>query len=86
MAGLALLSSACGLLPIASPRRIPRIGHLRYGLPELVADRVEAFRQGLAELGYIEGQTINIEWRFTPESAGQGGSSWQPSWSAWAWK
>jgi hypothetical protein len=52
----------------------------------LVADRVEAFRQGLAELGYIEGQTINIEWRFTPESAGQGGSSWQPSWSAWAWK
>jgi putative ABC transport system substrate-binding protein len=23
--------------------------------------------QGLADLGYVEGRTISIEWRFTPE-------------------
>lgn len=43
--------------------RIPRIGFLFYGSsgpsPEL-----DAFRQGLRELGYIEGQNIAIEYRF----------------------
>jgi putative ABC transport system substrate-binding protein len=30
-----------------------------------IESREEAFRQGLRELGYIEGQNIGIEWRFS---------------------
>jgi putative ABC transport system substrate-binding protein len=45
----------------AAPADFPRIGFLTQ-LPESGADR-EGFRQGLRELGYIEGKSINIEWR-----------------------
>jgi len=45
------------------PTKIPRIGYLT--VPSLSSNvaRVEAFRQGLRELGYLEGKTIVIEWR-----------------------
>ena len=33
-----------------------------------MADRVDAFLGGLRDLGYVEGQTIAIEWRFSTES------------------
>jgi putative tryptophan/tyrosine transport system substrate-binding protein len=44
--------------------RVPRIGYLGNSSPSLEPDLVEAFRQGLRELGYIEGQTIVIEYRW----------------------
>ena len=45
------------------PAKVPRIGYLSgAGLSGLAA-RIEAFRQGLRELGYVEGQNIVIEWR-----------------------
>jgi putative ABC transport system substrate-binding protein len=43
------------------PVKVPRIGYLSATRPQ---PRDEAFRQGLRELGYVEGQTILIEWRF----------------------
>jgi putative ABC transport system substrate-binding protein len=44
------------------PAKIPRIGHL---LAAGTGDttRSDAFRQGLRELGYVEGKNIIIEWR-----------------------
>jgi putative ABC transport system substrate-binding protein len=58
--GLALLYG-CRSLPFQPPR-VPRIGFLYPG----VADDplVESFRQGLRELGYVEGQNILADWRF----------------------
>jgi putative ABC transport system substrate-binding protein len=46
------------------PTKIPRIGFL-FGLsPSVITDRVEAFRQGLRELGYVEGKNIVTEYRW----------------------
>src|SRR5262245_59140785 len=48
--------------------KIPRIGFLSAGFPpsrtDLSAIGLEAFRQGLHDLGYVEGQTIVIEDRW----------------------
>jgi putative tryptophan/tyrosine transport system substrate-binding protein len=46
------------------PRKIPRIGYLNPGDAVSRAYRTEAFRRGLKELGYVEGQDILIEYRF----------------------
>jgi len=43
------------------PKKVPRIGYQGAGSPD---ENEEAFRQGLRELGYVEGQNIVIEWRF----------------------
>ena len=46
------------------PKKIRRIGFLTIGSASSATSRFEAFRQGLRELGYVEGQNILIEWRF----------------------
>jgi putative tryptophan/tyrosine transport system substrate-binding protein len=45
------------------PKKIPRIGFLSGGSSGRSAN-IEAFRQGLRDLGYIEGKNIIIEYRF----------------------
>jgi len=45
--------------------KTPRIGFLLDNPPATVASRLEGFRQGLRELGYIEGKNIVIEWRYS---------------------
>jgi putative tryptophan/tyrosine transport system substrate-binding protein len=43
--------------------KIPRIGFVSNTSPSAVAPRLDAFRQGLRELGYLEGKNIVIEYR-----------------------
>ena len=66
LAGLGL-ATGCGMLPPLSPApRMRRIGILR---PVSAGDpQTESIRQGLRELGYIEGQNIHVDYRF---AAGQ---------------
>ena len=49
-------------LAAAQPVRTPRIGVLRAGTPP--DPNVEGFRQGLRDLGYVEGQNVVIEYRW----------------------
>ena len=45
------------------PAKVPRIGFLIATATSVNTARNEAFRQGLRELGYVEGKNIFIEWR-----------------------
>ncbi len=46
------------------PSTVSRIGFLGTDTPGGSANRLEAFRQGLRELGYVEGRNITIEYRW----------------------
>jgi putative tryptophan/tyrosine transport system substrate-binding protein len=48
----------------AQQPKVPRIGFLSAVSPSNISARMEAFRQGLHELGYVEGQNIVIEYRY----------------------
>ena len=60
---------AVGVIAEAQPTKIPRIGYLTGNSPSTNAARIEAFRQGLRELGYVEGKNIIIEWRYSEGKA-----------------
>ena len=51
------------------PKKVPRIGYLAGTSASGIASRIEAFRQGLRELGYVEGKNIVIEYRYADGKA-----------------
>ena len=63
--GLTLLP-ACGPLPYRTqvPLVTHRIGYLSLVSAQAEAGHIENLKQGLRELGWIEGQNLLIEWRF----------------------
>jgi putative ABC transport system substrate-binding protein len=65
---ITLLGGAAAAWPLASraqqSRKVHRIGVLLPGTPASFSLRTEAFLEGLRTLGYVEGQTIAIEWRW----------------------
>jgi len=58
-----VLVTGAAIAEAQQPTKIPPIGYLTTPLLSANAARVEAFRQGLRELGYVEGKNIVIEWR-----------------------
>jgi putative ABC transport system substrate-binding protein len=44
-------------------KKLPRIGYLSSSSPSSAAASIDAFRQGLRDLGYVEGKNILIEYR-----------------------
>jgi len=61
---VAVVLLALGVIAEAQqPTKVPRIAYLTVAPLSANVARVEAFRQGLRELGYVEGKNIVIEWR-----------------------
>src|SRR5512132_4398579 len=60
----AVLFALCYSAWAQQPKKIPRIGFLGASSPSAISARLEAFRQGLRELGYVEGKNIVIEYRY----------------------
>src|SRR5215467_1554267 len=64
----AMLLALCASAEAQQAKKVPRIGYLSAGDPagdpSSNAARIEPFRQGLRELGYVEGKNIFIEWRY----------------------
>ena len=59
-----MLFALCSFVSAQQPARIPRIGILINTPASLQSAQVEAFRQRLRELGYVEGKNILIEYRY----------------------
>jgi ABC-type uncharacterized transport system substrate-binding protein len=59
----AMLFALCFSASAQQPTKVPRIGWLTGGVLSTMSSRHQAFRQGLSDLGYVEGKNILIEWR-----------------------
>ncbi|TMA12272.1 MAG: hypothetical protein E6J89_05120 [Deltaproteobacteria bacterium] len=61
----ALILVSAHLANAQQPKKVPRIGFLfGVGDPSNPPPFVEAFRQGLRDLGYVEGKNIVVEYRY----------------------
>ena len=59
----AMLFALRGVVDAQQPAKGPRIGYLIGARLTAIASRTEVSRQGLRDLGYVEGKNIVIEWR-----------------------
>lgn len=64
LALLAMIVALSASAEAQQPKKVWRIGYLGAASASVNAARIEAFRQGLHEVGYVEGKNIVLEYRF----------------------
>jgi putative ABC transport system substrate-binding protein len=60
----AMFFALCLSTEAQQPTKVPRIGYLAQGATSSSSSNLKAFREGLRQLGYVEGQNIIIEYRY----------------------
>lgn len=59
-----MLFALCVSAQAQQPKKVPRIGYLSSGSPSTNLGYLQAFLQGLRELGYVEGKNVLIEYKW----------------------
>ncbi len=59
-----LLLAPCVSVQAQQPKKVHRLAYLSAASPSSTGHLVKAFREGLRELGYIEGREITIDYRY----------------------
>jgi len=66
-----MLFALCASAQAQQPRKLPRIAYLGGASLSAIPERIEALRQGLRALGYVEGKNIVIEFRWAEGKLGR---------------
>src|SRR5580765_3492222 len=65
----ALILTSIHLAEAQQPPKVPRIAFLLGGSSSFYSARIDPFKQGLKEFGYVEGKNIAIEYRYAERKA-----------------
>jgi len=71
---ISALGSAAAMWPLAAHAQqpaLPVVGILSTASPEVYATRLRAFREALGAAGYVEGQNVNIDYRWAEADSGR---------------
>lgn len=59
----ATLFALCSSVEARQPGKLPRVGVLLALSQSAISDRIQAYREGLRELGYVEGKNMIVDYR-----------------------